>query len=222
MENMSDRIRRRRKELKLTQQALAEMTGVNRVTVTGWESDGYQPNGVNIIALCEALRCHPAWLVAGVGAPDSLETTSNPKINAEALRVKQIPLISWVQAGTWTTTEPGVRRDDAEEWVYTTATVSNDAFALKVHGDSMTNPLGSPSIPEGSIIVVEPNINDINTVNGKIVVAYINGGSEATLKKFVNDWPNRYLVPLNPNYKIIDCNEGCHIVGQVKQVIMDF
>ena len=35
MMNMSDRIRQRRKELNLTQQALADLTGVNRVTVTG-------------------------------------------------------------------------------------------------------------------------------------------------------------------------------------------
>ncbi|MFO5417793.1 S24 family peptidase, partial [Salmonella enterica subsp. enterica serovar 1,4,[5],12:i:-] len=50
----------------------------------------------------------------------------------------------------------------------------------------------------------------------------INGGQEATLKKFVEDWPNRYLVPLNPNYKTIECGENCRIVGLVKQVIMDF
>ncbi|XNM49592.1 helix-turn-helix domain-containing protein [Escherichia coli] len=42
---MSDRIRQRRKELNLTQQALADLTGVNRVTGTGWEKDDYQPNG---------------------------------------------------------------------------------------------------------------------------------------------------------------------------------
>ena len=41
MMNMSDRIRQRRKELNLTQQALADLTGVNRVTVTGWEKDDY-------------------------------------------------------------------------------------------------------------------------------------------------------------------------------------
>ncbi|EAO0751843.1 helix-turn-helix domain-containing protein [Salmonella enterica] len=217
MENMSDRIRQRRKELKLTQQALAELAGVNRVTVTGWESNEYQPNGINIIALCEALGCSPAWLVSGVDTP---EVTLPPQTRTP-LNAKKIPLISWVQAGTWTTTDSGVNREDVEKWIYTTATVSDKAFALKVRGDSMTNPNGFPSIPEGSIIVVEPVINGLDSINGKVVVAYLDGGTEATLKKFIDDWPNKYLVPLNPNYKVIECNEGCSIVGQVKQVIMD-
>ncbi len=40
---MNERIRARRKELKLTQAVLAKLVGVNRVTVTGWESGDYEP-----------------------------------------------------------------------------------------------------------------------------------------------------------------------------------
>ncbi|WP_323115486.1 LexA family protein [Klebsiella variicola] len=217
MTNMSDRIRQRRKELKLTQQALAEMAGVNRVTVTGWEKDDYQPNGANLQSLANALQCDPIWLVSGKGNSDQKSS-----IKRGLFHVKEVPLISWVQAGAWTRTDPGVRLEDAKEWVYTTAVVSDGAFALRVRGDSMTNPAGAPSIPEDSVIIVEPDILDVDHLNGKIVVAYLDGGHEATLKKFVEDWPNRYLVPLNPNYKPIECGEGCMIVGLVKQVIMDF
>ncbi|EHL2774450.1 helix-turn-helix domain-containing protein [Salmonella enterica subsp. enterica serovar Hvittingfoss] len=227
MENMSDRIRQRRKELKLTQQALAELAGVNRVTVTGWESGEYQPNGLNILALCDALSCDPSWLAGDAKtaerhliAPTGSRQLSPPN-SRHLTSAKKIPLISWVQAGSWTATDSITGHDDAEKWIYTTATVSDKAFALKVRGDSMTNPAGFPSIPEGSIIVVDPIINNTDSINGKIVVAYIDGGTEATLKKFIDDWPNKYLVPLNPNYKVIECNEGCSIVGQVKQVIMD-
>ncbi len=69
MMNMSDRIRQRRKELNLTQQALADLTGVNRVTVTGWEKDDYQRNGGNLQAVAIALKCDPLWLVSGKGSP---------------------------------------------------------------------------------------------------------------------------------------------------------
>lgn len=217
MMNMGERIRQKRKELKLTQQALAEKAGVNRVTVTGWEKDDYQPNGANLQALSDALNCDPLWLVSGKGEPSTA-----PPIKPKLFNVKEVPLISWVQAGAWTATDPGMTRDQAIEWLYTTALVSDKAFALRVRGDSMTNPSGAPSIPEGSIVIVEPEIDDVATINGKIVVAHIDGGSEATLKKFVEDWPNRYLVPLNPNYKTIECDTNCRIVGLVKQVIMDF
>lgn len=109
MMNMSDRIRQRRKELNLTQQALADLAGVNRVTVTGWEKDDYQPNGANLQALANALKCDPLWLVSGKGSPE-------PKLNLkpEIFSVKKVPLISWVQAGSWTMTDHGVKEDDAE------------------------------------------------------------------------------------------------------------
>jgi len=217
MMNMGERIRQKRKELNLTQQALAEKAGVNRVTVTGWEKDDYQPNGANLQALADALKCDPNWLVSGKG-----DSVVSPVIQPVLVSVKEVPLISWVQAGTWTATDPGLTRDEAITWLYTTASVSDKAFALRVRGDSMTNPHGNPTIPEDSIVIVDPVIPDIASINNKIVVAHIDGGSEATLKKFVEDWPNRYLVPLNPNYKSIACDGNCRIVGVVKQVIMEF
>ncbi|MBZ6397238.1 MULTISPECIES: LexA family protein [Pantoea] len=217
MMNMGERIRQKRKELNLTQQALAEKAGVNRVTVTGWEKDDYQPNGANLQALADALKCDPTWLVSGKG-----EAAATPLLRPVQVSAKEVPLISWVQAGTWTATDPGITRDEAIMWLYTTASVSDKAFALRVRGDSMTNPHGNPTIPEDSIVIVEPEIHDVAAINGKIVVAHIDGGSEATLKKFVEDFPHRYLVPLNPNYKTIECDGNCRIVGLVKQVIIEF
>lgn len=217
MMNMGERIRLKRKELKLTQQALAELAGVNRVTVTGWEKDDYQPNGANLQALADALKCDPNWLVSGKG-----DSSVTPELKPVAVSVRQVPLISWVQAGSWTATESVLANDDAISWLYTTATVSEKAFALRVRGDSMTNPQGKPTIPEDSIVIVEPEMTDIASINGKIVIAHIDGGTEATLKKFVEDYPHRYLVPLNPNYKTIECDGNCRIVGVVKQVIMEF
>ncbi|WP_288445381.1 S24 family peptidase [uncultured Serratia sp.] len=217
MKSMGERIREKRKEINLSQYKLSQMVGVNRVTLTGWESDQYQPNGANLQSLAEALQCDPVWLVSGKGSQGA---KIRPK--PEVFNVKKVPLVSWVQAGAWTTTEPGVKESDATEWVYTTALVSDNAFALRVRGDSMTAVSNRLSIPEGSVIIVEPEINNTIDINGKIVVAYIDGGVQATLKKFVEDWPHRYLVPLNPAYITIECDENCRIVGLVKQVVMDF
>ena len=61
------------------------------------------------------------------------------------------------------------------------------AFALRVAGDSMVNPLGFPSIPEGSIVIVDP---DGIAENGKIVVARLEDSVEATLKKLVINGPH--------------------------------
>lgn len=215
---MKERIRTRRSDLKLTQTVLAKLVGVNRVTVTGWESGDYKPGGENLQALAAALECNAQWLLDGKGDPgENAPPATSP---SDLHGVKEIPVISWVQAGGWTESDPSVSTRDAKEWIFTTAQVSSDGFALRVRGDSMTNPTGAPSIPEGSLVVVEPNSSP-DEANGKIVVAQIMGSSEATLKKFVIDGPQRYLIPLNPNYRPLEVNGNCRLVGIVKQVIMD-
>ncbi len=215
---MNDRIRSRRKQLKLTQAVLGKLVGVNRVTVTGWESGDYAPGGTNLQALSAALKCNPQWLINGIGDPDSDAPSPRP---TDKFGVKQIPVLSWVQAGGWTESGGPVTERDVQEWIYTSASLSDEGFALKVRGDSMTNPNGAPSIPEGSFVIVDPDYGSPFEVNGRIVVAQIEGSEEATLKKFVIDGPLKYLVPLNPNYRVLEVNGNCRIVGVVKQVVTD-
>ena len=93
---MNERIRARRKELKLTQAVLAKLVGVNRVTVTGWESGDYEPGGSNLQGLAAALKTNPQWIITGQGDPDCDEILYKP---TEKFGVKKIPILSWVQAG---------------------------------------------------------------------------------------------------------------------------
>lgn len=215
---MNERIRARRKELKLTQAVLSKLVGVNRVTVTGWESGDYEPGGSNLQALAAALETTPNWIITGQGEADCEEISYKP---TEKFGVKKIPVLSWVQAGEWTESGAPITENDISEWIFTTANLSDEGFALRVRGDSMTNPNGAPSIPEGSFVVVDPDYGSAQEVNGKIVVAQIVGSTEATLKKFVIDGPLKYLVPLNPNYRVMEVNGNCKIVGIVKQVVTD-
>lgn len=65
---LNDRIASRRKELGLSQGDIANAVGVNRVSVTNWESEGKNgtaPKGKNLLLLAKVLRCDPAWLVDG-------------------------------------------------------------------------------------------------------------------------------------------------------------
>lgn len=67
-EKMCSRIRKRRKELKLTQDQVAEYVGINRVSVSNWETDGKNgtsPKGENLLSLAKILRCEPQWLISG-------------------------------------------------------------------------------------------------------------------------------------------------------------
>ncbi|MDX1538852.1 helix-turn-helix transcriptional regulator [Arsukibacterium sp.] len=65
---MSERILSRRKWLKLTQESVAKVVGVNRVSVSNWETDsksGGMPSGKHLIKLAQALNVTPEWLLTG-------------------------------------------------------------------------------------------------------------------------------------------------------------
>jgi len=127
----------------------------------------------------------------------------------------RVPLINYIQAGHWSEI-----KDHFEplEWIDTTLKASINTFALRVIGDSMTNPFGAPSIPEGFIVIIDP---EIQAKHGSIVVARLENSNEAMIKQLIIDGPHRYLKPLNPNYRTIEITENCVICGVARKVEYD-
>lgn len=214
METVGSRIKSRRRLLKLTQKDLAEWIGISASAVTQWENDVTNPSGENLLRLASHLQCDPQWILSGVGQPEPGEIRSG-KV------VRPVPIISWVQAGAWTECG-GVQQENltSHEFIDTTIPLTKNAFALRVKGESMTS-AGPLSIPEDSIVIVEPEYGFIEDVNNKIVIARLSGSNEATIKKFYIDGPNKYLIPLNSMFRPIEVNGNCQIVGVVKQVVID-
>jgi SOS-response transcriptional repressor LexA len=214
MESLGQRIRKRRKELRLTQKQVGKSVGVSAVSVTHWEGDETSPRGKSLHVLAKILRTTPDWLIYGKGSPEESWSNVSPGPEIQG----KVPLISSVQAGMWSEIVDNFQPGDAEEWRETTAKVGKNAFALRVQGDSMVNPRGFPSIPAGAVVIVDPGVHPDS---GKIVVARLDDTMEATIKKLVIDGPNRYLMPLNPDYRPIEINGNCTIVGVVKKVEFD-
>ncbi len=211
---MKDRIRSKRLQLDITQEALAKKLGVSRVSVTKWENGTTKPDGENLHQLAKTLSTTPEWLLYGQGDNKDDDTRVIPFIKPP----KAVPIISAVQAGHWTETFASSRLTDVITWTQTTADVSEEVFGLIVRGESMTNPHGLPSIPEGSIVIVEPQYGQLDSLYGKIVVAILDGSSEATVKKLVWDSPHSFLMPLNPAFPPIPIDGNCRIVGKVVQI----
>jgi SOS-response transcriptional repressor LexA len=132
---------------------------------------------------------------------------------------REIPLISWVQAGSWSELQDHFQPGDAERWVATYAKVSRHAFALRIVGDSMTNPAGAPSFPEGTIIIVDP---ERDAKPGKFVVVRQNVDTECTFKQLVRDAGRHFLKPLNPRYPLLEMLPDAVIAGVLVQAVMDF
>lgn len=128
----------------------------------------------------------------------------------------KIPIINQVQAGSWTEIKQSDLSEEVE-YVMAPCLVSNDAYALRIAGDSMFNPYHKKSISHGSIVIIEPHRAPKDQ---DIVVALLDENNEATIKQLIIDGPLKYLRPLNPQYKPVEINGNCTIIGvAIKQVL---
>ena len=74
--NLGENIRKARKALKLSQDALGELTGANRVTISKYENNEYNPSLPALKRLAEALHTTPAELTGD--EPDTKKEPAQP------------------------------------------------------------------------------------------------------------------------------------------------
>jgi len=193
--------------------------GVHKTTqaVSKWLNAEAVPEADSIAALSTWLNVRREWLEYGV-LPKNREVTSPtqpPAVTSNVGEVQnrfgKVPLISWVQAGSWC--EPmNFEVYEGENWLSCPVPISKNGFALEVRGDSMTNPGPGRSYPAGCIIFVDP---DVEVRTGDRVIARVPRTNEVTFKVLVEDAGRQFLRPINPQYPIIDITEETHICGKV-------
>ena len=128
----------------------------------------------------------------------------------KGISIRKVPVLNSISAGElleWTDKEypPGW----AEEWIEVDSGVTDpNAFALRVHGDSM-----EPEFHEGEYVVVSPNTQ---WENGDYVVV-VNSHNEKALKKIKVDKDHIVLISLNPKYEpiILGKDEDPRVIGKV-------
>jgi SOS-response transcriptional repressor LexA len=178
------------------------------------------PEADSMSALCAWLKIRREWLQYGVPPKEwsglsnvtQLEASSGSNVVQINKRFGKVPLISWVQAGAWCEAISNFESHDADSWLSCPVPISNSGYALKVLGDSMTNPGPGRSYPTGCIIFVDP---EAETKTGDRVIARVPRTNEATFKVLVSDAGRQFLRPINPQYPIIDITEETHICGKV-------
>jgi len=217
MNTLAQRIKMARQKCQLTQKALASMVGIEQPVISQLETGKNQQSthlariahvcGVNWLWLAEGKG--PMVADAGANSPANVAATSQPEL------VYRYPVISWVQAGEWAEACEPFPEGFADRYELSDYNSKGAAFWLEVRGDSMTSPSGT-SIPEGMLILVD---TEADPLPGKLVVAKLASSNEATFKKLVDDGGTKYLKPLNPEYKMIQCGEGCQIIGVAVRVM---
>ena len=215
MKDFCDRLVEYTRDNNLKQVDIVRITGSIKGLVSQWFSGKAKPGSTYLTRLSEFSGKSVSWWLNGRDGKVGPEITG-----AMTFIPRKIPIISWVQAGSWADTYCDNTEINPDGWIETSAKVSTRAFALVVRGDSMTNHADPRSIQDGSKVIVDPEF-DPAYINRKIVVAMLDGSTEATIKEFVQDGPSKYLNPLNSRYPVITVNGNCRIVGVVKQIVVD-
>lgn len=215
-ESIGERIRRLRTEASLSQQRVADAVGVSRVAVTKWESGQTKDmRHESLIGLAKLFGITLGELLSGVSDVILGTATASYAINVEPIASSrlQYPLISWVQAGTWSEIVDAYPRGDGECSLFAQNQHGPHTFALRIVGDSM-----EPEFREGDVIFVDP---DVAPKAGSYVVAK-NNEEEATFKKYRSRGKDAEgnevfeLVPLNENYATLRSDrEPIAIIGVV-------
>ena len=129
-----------------------------------------------------------------------------------------VPVISWVQAGSWTTVESVPAGTQFEEWLPPNPKCGKNGYGLTVVGESML-----PDFRPADKIYVNPDFQTNDLKTGDLVIVSCEGDLEATFKKLIVESGNMYLQPLNPDWpeKTIPLVDGCKLVGKVVGLYRD-
>ncbi|PSW14760.1 helix-turn-helix domain-containing protein [Photobacterium sanctipauli] len=203
--DISDRIKERMQALGLKGVDISKATGVSSGGVSQWVNGMTKPRGEKLIALARVLDCEPDWLLFGEQKPSKKTTSSNVTYGPDIKGY--FPLISWVQAGAWSTIEE-ISISEATRYPCPVK-CSEDSFVLKVQGVSM-----EPVFRDGDLIFVDPQVE---WRHGSYIVARLDDKNEATFKQLIIEGGQKFLKPANPNWpeQIIPVNGNCTIVGVV-------
>lgn len=202
-----DRIQERMNELGMSQADLMRSTGAARGTVSGWISGPNSPSAKYLDPLATALRTTSTWLLTGKHDDKLGRSGGNIEISPIAT-VGYAPVLSWVQAGSWTDMDSIDNLEECEMLPLVPG-AGKRSFYLEVRGVS-----NAPYFEEGEKVCIDPDwlLGDIQT--GEMIVVKCDG--EATFKALISEPNGYYLKPLNPKWaeQMIKLKEDCVLVGK--------
>ncbi|QWF33732.1 XRE family transcriptional regulator [Pseudoalteromonas sp. SiA1] len=204
--DLGKRVEKRRIQLGMTQAQLGLIAGLAQNSIHNIES-GETKRPRKIDALAEALNCTPEYLLFGIGETQSDQKSANNNVSPGPTIKATAPLISWVQAGSWSEITE-IKAYDAERFMCP-VNCSDLTFVLKVQGISM-----EPKFDEGDLIFVDP---EAECIHGSYVVARLDDNNEATFKQLIIESGQKFLKAANPNWpeQLIPINGNCTLVGKV-------
>lgn len=196
---LADRIKEARKAAGYdTQQSFADEIGVERASVSQWESPSKptRPRPDHLAKIVDLTGRSFEWFLAGADS------------------VQWVPVLSWVSAGAMVDPMSQFPIEDVPLLAFADLG-RGDWFALRVKGDSMDR-----VSPDGSVILV--NRAERELLPGRKYVFSLRG--EATYKQWEAEPPRLEPVTTNPqgNKTIYPQGDGDYaVVGRVRRTLLD-
>ncbi len=180
-----DRIKQRRKELKLTQSDVGKAVGVSKATVSQWESGDTSPKGGNLIKLSKSLGVSPSWIETG----DSKSgfTSNEAPFNT---RPSELLLLDRLHLTKMLNKEDFEPIKNVSSIAVPEKMVTNKVFGMVEDMDGL-----SPLIMVGDRVFIKPELsikpgtNSMFWVNGSPIVGMIANTPTGMTLKFLSGSP---------------------------------
>lgn len=152
-------LKKRRRELGLTQQAIADIWGIKSVNVSTWENGKGMPEAARLPALAKRLRMSVSELMGETPPPANAVRSNSGEANSDEVEdapeilgtPRLIPVAGRVQAGPDGLLHVDDFPPESPEGYMAWYTSCIEAYALRVRGESM-----SPRYLPGEFVGVDP------------------------------------------------------------------
>ncbi|WP_436394821.1 helix-turn-helix domain-containing protein [Acinetobacter baumannii] len=213
----------------LTVTGLSKKSGVPQPTLFRWENGQYkEPNITTVEKLAagcgltteELLYEAIDNILKNKSSDLDLKVDNNVNLhNKIKLDGEQIPVISWVAAGSFTDVQTVLKDTEVLEWLPPMKKAGKNGYGLIVTGYSML-----PKFEPGDRIYVNPDYPVFDLKTNDLVIVSCAGDTQATFKRLIIEGEEKYLEPLNTKWpeQIIKLTEECKLVGKVVGMHREF
>lgn len=208
---LGENIRRLIKIRSTSQEEVAKKADITQVALHKIITGKTKKTG-SLVEIARALGVTAEILVSRPIEVQEGKTDHNNPNNFELYHGKlgKLPLISFIQAGSWDEAMDPYELNDVEEWLYSPIPAGPRGFLVRNRGLSMHNGQ-EDGYPDGAILVMDP---DVEADHDSDVIARTPEG-KTTFKRLQIDQDGKHLLALNPSWptRIIHIPEDTVIIA---------